>query len=81
MDGVVASVYAFGSAELFPKGRRYDRKFWDAHAEIEGFYFRAALPGAQHLERCFATPRVFSYMTRRAFRSRVIPLQGPFAFK
>ena len=54
MDGVVASVYAFGSAEHFPKGRRYDRKFWDAHAKIKGFYFWSALSGVQYLERRFA---------------------------
>ena len=54
MDRVVAFVYAFGSAEHFAIGRRHERKFWGVHAKIEGIYFRAALPGAQHLERCFA---------------------------
>ena len=40
----------------------------------------AALPGAQHLERCFAFKSVF-HMTRRAFLAlRVIPLQGKFGF-
>ena len=38
----------------------------------------AALPGAQHLERCFAPKDVF-HMTRRAFLAlRVIQAQGQF---
>ena len=41
----------------------------------------AALPGAQHLERCFAPKRVF-HMTRRAFLAlRVIQRQGKFSSK
>ena len=39
MDGVVAFVYAFGSAEHFAIGRRHERTFWGEHAKIEGIYF------------------------------------------
>ena len=55
MDGVVASDCALGSAEHFPKGRRSDRKIWDAHAEIEGFYFtrRALALRAIRVQRQF----------------------------
>ena len=67
MDGVIASVYAFPSAEHFAIGRCHERKFWGAHAKIEGIYFWAALPGAQHLERCFASQTSFVDMIRRAF--------------
>ena len=44
-------------------------------------WFWAALPGAQHLERCFAFTQVY-YMTRRAFLAlRVIQRQGKFRSK
>ena len=67
MNDVIASVYAFPGAEHFAIGRRHERKFWGAHAKIEGIYFWAALPGAQHLERCFAIRIRLLHMTRRAF--------------
>ena len=59
MDGVVASVYAFGSAEHFPKGCRHDRKFRGAHAKIEGIYFWAALSGLSTWKG--ASPSEFEY--------------------
>ena len=55
LDGVLASVYEFPSAEHFAKGCQLERIFFDAHAKIEAFSLWAALPGAKHLERCFAT--------------------------
>ena len=61
MNDVIASVYAFPGAEHFPIGRRHERKFWGAHAKIEGIYFWAALPGARHLERCFARQECFPH--------------------
>ena len=36
---VIASVYAFPSAQHFAIGRRHERAFWGAHAKIEGIYF------------------------------------------
>ena len=42
-------------------------KIWIAYVKIKAFLFWAALPGAQHLERCFAPGEI--HMTRRAFLS------------
>ena len=60
-----------------PKLTRFLRK-WTL---LRYFWFWAALPGAQHLERCFA-PKDKLHMTRRAFLAlRAIRRQGELDFQ
>ena len=59
---------------MTPKSEDFSRK----RSLVSSRSIWAALPGAQHLERCFA-PRREDYMTRRAFLAlRVIQRHGQF---